>query len=289
MTDEILAEAQRRLEARRAERPAGRALAPAAAVLARLSSDDAAQPGACSACGDRLFGNHRERGRCEACANPPAPAWSLAIPERYRWAQLDAPLIPPGETRMVVPEAARLRALAWARGEGEGPKNAITIGCVRWAKDEAGNQVMGAGGKPQLVSPTGSGKTTLAAAIARYCAEHRRLPLTWVHAGEMRGDYDPPETPKERMRALLRAPLSVLDGLGKELAGAENVPGWLPARMTIMQDYAAKMYDRNNGIRIVTLDLPREALAGAYGADLVRRFGKEHKGRADENATILML
>lgn len=207
---------------------------------------------------------------------PPDPEWRFtSIPSRYRWARLEQPIVPPGWDRPhpLISDRHRLRVLSWANGELDGPRRAITITAER------NNE-----------SVTGAGKSSLAAAIARHVAERLGLSITWIHASDLRGDHDDPKVPRDALRRLLRADLSVLDGVGKELGGAQDVKGWQPARTPLLMEYAARMYENDRGIRITTLDLPGQALAGIYGADLVRRFGRRDKltGR-EENATLITL
>lgn len=237
----------------------------------------AVRPGKCPECGGRTWGADKN-GVCRSCLENPITGDDLRlmdIPARYRWARLEQPIIPPGWLleSPLISEQHRARALEWADGHGDGPKNALTIAYER-----------------DGVSHTGKGKSSLAAAVARHIAIRRKLHVTWVHASELRADHDDPAVPREALRRLLRAPLSVLDGLGKELAGAHDVKGWQPARMSVMMDYAREMYERADGIRITTVDLPGKVLVDVYGADLVRRFGRKDKttGRT-ENATIIML
>ena len=233
-------------------------------------------PGKCSKCGGRMWGPDIARGTCTICVELPMDdIRTLAIPTRYRWARLEQPIVPPGWTleRPLIPEQLRRKALSWAIGEHDGPKTALTISC-----------------SPTDGSHTGVGKSSLAAAVARHIAEQRKLSITWVHASDLRGDHDDPQVPRDALRRLLRAPLSVLDGLGKELGGAHDVRGWQPARMPVIMEYAARMYENDGGIRITTLDLPGKTLGEVYGLDLVRRFGRINpQSKREENATIIML
>ncbi len=207
---------------------------------------------------------------------PPDPnARFLAIPKKYRWARLDRPLVPPDWGRRVplVSEAHRERAALWAQGLGDGPKPQLLIACER-------------GG----VSQTGTGKTSLAAAVARAVSVRTGLPITWVHASELRGDQEDKGAAVAAWKRLLNAPLSVLDGLGKETGGAQDVRGWLPARIAPIIDYSIKMYERADGIRIVTRDLPERTMTETHGADFVRRFGWISPAtNREENATLITL
>ena len=238
----------------------------------------AVRPGKCSVCHGRMWGSDIARGTCTTCVENPisaADVRALEIPGKYRWARLEQPIIPPAwdKPHPLISDRHRLRALSWANGELDGPKNAITITAERNGE-----------------SVTGAGKSSLAAAIARHVAERLGLSITWVLASDLRGDHDDPRVPRDALRRLLRADLSVLDGVGKELGGAQDVKGWQPARTPLLMEYAARMYENDRGIRITTLDLPGQALAGIYGADLVRRFGRRDKltGR-EENATLITL
>ncbi len=207
---------------------------------------------------------------------PPDPnARFWAIPKKYRWARLDRPIVPPDWGRRVplVSEAHRERAALWANGLGNGPKLNLLIACEHDGK-----------------SQTGTGKTSLAAAVARFVSERTGLPITWVHAADLRGDREDKGAAVAAWQRLLSAPLSVLDGLGKELGGAQDVRGWQPARIAPIIDYSIKMYERAEGIRIVTRDLPERTMIETHGADFVRRFGWiDPATNREENATIIML
>jgi len=239
----------------------------------------AVRAGKCPVCKGRTYADDKVASACKSCRELPITAADLRtieIPARYRWARLDIPIYPPDARTSdppLIPEKARLRALGWAMGKLDGPKNALTIAC-----EQNGGSV------------TGAGKSSLAAAVARYVAELRGLSVAWVHASELRGDQDDRDVPAAALRKLVRAPLSVLDGLGKELGGSQDVRGWQPARMATMMEYARLMYERDNGIRITTIDLAGKTLADAYGADFVRRFGRRDRATGrEENATIITL
>lgn len=232
----------------------------------------AIRPDRCPKCNGRTWGS--DRGSvCRSCRENPTPNLRiLEVPAKYRWAKLEAPITPPDWTleRPLIPEQIRTKALLWANGNYDGPKNALTIAA-------AGTES----------NPTGIGKSSLAAAVAMHISERRKLTITWVHASELRADVD---GAREAMRRLLNAPLSVLDGLGKELAGAHDVPGWQPGRMSVMMDYATQFYQHERGIRITTIDLPGKTLVEVYKADFVRRFGRiNHATNREENATIIRL
>lgn len=235
------------------------------------------RPGKCQVCGGRTWADDKGASACKSCRELPITAADLRtieIPSRYKWARLEQPIRPPGWTNELplIPEKARLRVLAWANGEHPGPKNALTIVCERENK-----------------SITGSGKTALASAAAHYVAARRGLSVTWIHASTLRADQEDAHAATNARRRLLRARLSVLDGLGKELGGSQSVKGWQPARMVEMAEYAGQMYDQDDGIRITTFDLAKLELSDVYGADLIRRFGSRDATGREENATIITL
>jgi hypothetical protein len=147
--------------------------------LAAAPTDDrfayaipAIRTGNCELCGTRILGDDAKIGRCPAHVNGIDPALKFAaIPARYRWARLEQPIVPPGWTLRVplIPEHHRRKALAWAMGEHDGPRDALRVSCVQ---DEG--------------SVTGAGKTSLVAAVALFMSERTGHPITWVHASELR-------------------------------------------------------------------------------------------------------
>jgi hypothetical protein len=161
----------------------------------------------------------------------------------------------------------------WAEGKVSSNKTRLSIISERTGKSE-----------------TGTGKTSLAAAVARHVVESRRLPIMWVHASELRGDQSDKGAVERLVGRMLDAPLLVLDGVGAELGGATTSKGWQEARIAPIREWAAKQYDRNSGIVIHTRDLSTAQLVASHGADFVRRIGWTNPDTGkDENATIVTL
>lgn len=237
----------------------------------------AVRTGRCSfpGCGSRILGKEVELGTCVDHRNGPnvIRTWTSAIPEKYQWARLDQPIRPPDWARdaPLIPETARARAAAWCDGKFSRTRSRLAILSERDGKSE-----------------TGTGKTSLAAAVARRLSSARRLPILWVHASELRGDQADKGAVERLVDRMIGAPLLVLDGIGAELGGATTSKGWQEARVAPIRDWATRMYE-GNGIVISTRDLSTTQLVASHGADFVRRIGTIDERGREENATIIML
>jgi hypothetical protein len=250
---DTLARAQATLERRRAELPADR-LASAGAVLGALgeSVSELGTPSIqmCS-CGARIVLSHEAaRGACDACALGGWRAERRAqllqgIPEAFRWADIRARLVPPSpaEARAVVTEEGRLAALGWL---------STGIRCLTLVGSE-----------------TGTGKTTLAAAVAASWAADG-LAFDWIHAIEL--DWSRPDH-EANLRRALRAKRLVLDGIGQDLGTARGDTGMASQRAPGVQNFALEMHQgRGPGRVVLTVDLTRDELSAAYGGGVVRRI-----------------
>lgn len=235
----------------------------------------AVRTGRCKVCSSRILGKAVELGTCELHRNGPAPiqTYTSAIPERYRWASLDRPIRPPDWTRdaPLIPESARVRAIDWCAGKFPRTQNRLAIISEHEGKSE-----------------TGTGKSSLAAAVGRRISMERRLPIMWVHASELRGDHADKSEVERLVDRMVAAPLLVLDGIGAELGGATSSKGWQEARIAPMREWAARMYEGSK-IVISTRDLSTAQLVASHGADFVRRIGTRAEQGRDENATIIAL
>lgn len=249
--DEI-AEAQRLLETNRARARATSPLAPVADALGTgIRQAEVAPevlPWRRCGCGARLWGEERERGTCGTCREGGPAAHRrrelvARIPETFRWARLDAPLVPPGKSALVVSEAGRGAALAWR------------------SSDATVLSVVGA--------DTGTGKTTLVGAVARAWSDDG-LDFVWMHASEL--DWSRPDA-EENLRRALRAKRLVLDGIGQNLGGALPNSGLASMRSPGVIHFVTALYERRGpDLVALTIDLTREQLTDSHGAGVVRRI-----------------
>lgn len=243
-------------------------LAPiATAIGADLRSHDAPLPPArpnCSKCGSRLAGDERSSGVCILCASPGIvtnPAG--CIPSRFRWARLDAPLVPPGASSPIAPDNARAAAFEWL---GSGVQVLMVVG--KELEDKT--------------APTGVGKTSFAAAVA-LAAAGAGWRIIWVRAAELGPMY--PDRHRSILDSIAGAGrvVVVVDGIGKELAGAKIDSGVITQRIPAMQELIALTYELPKTRFVMTSDITGRMLHDAYGGDAVRRIAKK------PNATLIEL
>jgi hypothetical protein len=185
------------------------------------------------------------------------------IPEKFRWARLEAPLVPPGTSRAIVSDVARAAAAEWL---------------------ESGRQVLMIAGQPLRdgACPTGVGKSSLAGAVAAG-AIGRGVRVVWVRAAELGPMY--PDMHREILDGIarLRAGLVIVDGLGKEFALAKQDSGVITQRIPAMQELIALVYERPSTRFALTSDITGKMLHDVYGGDAVRRIAKA------PNATLILL
>jgi hypothetical protein len=263
-----LARAQAALDRRRAERPADR-LASAGAVLGALG-ESVSELGTPSiqrcACGARLVLSHeRERGACDACASPPALSPLAArVPALFRWASLEAPLIPPGSAAPAVLEEGRLAARAWL----DSGQRLLTITA------EVPGERPGV-----MVAQTGAGKTTLAAAVGNAWAA-RGLEFEWVSCRDLNPQHGIPERAQDTLRRATRAKRVIFDGLGKELAGASEdaAPGVAVQRKLWMSALIEELHEQTDRTYVFTVDLTSSMLNAAHGSNAFRRLARNPHG-----------
>lgn len=209
----------------------------------------------------RLFGDERETGICRACSEGAVElrgSRRSVIPTWYRWAKLDAPLVPEGWCEPCVPEAARALASSWARGDGK----LLTIG-----------------GK------SGAGKTVLLAAVANAWIDQGKEVL-WVHASDLQGDRPDKAQVEEVERKISRAAYVCIDGIGKELALAGVDSGWIAGRVGPMQRVFETINSRKlvpNARFAIAVELSTRDIERFYGVDVSRRIAD------DRNATVIAL
>ncbi len=224
--------------------------------------------------------------KCPACGHR-CPAWQLAIasechgcvvareqsgafeadnissiPEKFRWADLEGEMVAPGGHGSVVSDEAKADALLWLAGR---------------------QQCLVIAGRPTTDgAPSGVGKTSLAAGLARV-AIRQKTRVRWVRAAELGPVYhesrhaDVLESVRRAGRALV-----VVDGVGKELALASPSTGVISQRVPPMQELFALVYELPNTRFVFTFDITGQTLRDVYGVDAVRRIAKE-------NATIIAL
>lgn len=217
----------------------------------------------CPKCKGRLSSDESAIGVCLFCASPGSVTDPYgSIPAKFRWARLDAPLIPPGSSVEIGSRALRDTAFEWIR-------SATQVLMVHGSKLEDGT------------APTGVGKTSFAAAVARACVDAGWRVL-WVRAAELGPVYE------DRHRKILDSVVGtgravvVVDGLGKELAGAKLDSGIITQRLPAMQELIALTYELTKTRFIFTSDVTGKMLKDAYGADAVRRIVKAPNATAIE-------
>jgi hypothetical protein len=270
---DAIAEAQAALERRRGEMRAAEAprggLAPAAAILGALDVELApVPPVARCACGARMFGRERERGRCDLCADPSACSPLRArVPEVFRWADLEAPLVPPDSEAPVVLEDGRLAARSWL----DSGQRLLTIVAEVEGRDDKGKRLM--------IAQTGAGKTTLAAGVANAWAA-RGLDFEWISCRDLNPQHGQPERAHEALRRATRAKQLIFDGLGKELGGAgeDAAPGVAVQRKLWMGNLIEELHEATGRTCVFTLDLTSSTLQEAYGSNAFRRLARNPHG-----------
>lgn len=217
----------------------------------------------CSKCFARLAGDERAAGVCITCASPGSVTNPCgAIPARFRWAQLDAPLIPPGSSAEIGSRALHELAFEWIRSTTQ-------VLMIHGSKLEDGT------------APTGVGKTSFAAAVARACVAVGWR-IIWVRAAELGPVYEDRHRPILDSIAGIGRAVVVVDGLGKELAGAKLDSGVITQRLPAMQELIALTYELPKTRFIFTSDVTGQMLKNAYGADAVRRIVKAPNAMAIE-------
>lgn len=244
-------------------------LGTAAEIVGALAGPVEVSPPPRCRCDARLHGHERERGTCDACAGggwrgQRAQELLERIPEPFRWANLEAPLIPPGETSPVVIEEGREEARAWVSGS----LPLLVIVAEVQAHDK------------RWYAQTGAGKTTLAAAVARALIEGGTS-VAWVGARHLDPTHPDPERARAALRSLETSPAVVLDGLGKELGGAseEVAPGVAAQRKVWVGRWIQDMHEDTKRRAIVTIDVTSSALIGAYGNDAFRRLARSPRAQ----------
>lgn len=225
----------------------------------------------CSASGCRswlILEREKTRGTCDDCASGGLrrvrdDGLLERIPVKFRWASFDKPMIPPGAATEIVTEDQRMGALLWLASD-------VQVLMV------AGVEL------PNGTTPTGVGKSSLAAALARAAVgEHWRI--HWVRAAELGPMYpDRHRTIIDMVEAAGRS-IVIVDGLGKELALAKVDSGVLTQRVPAMQELIALVYERPKTRFIFTSDITGKLMDDAYGSDAVRRIAKK------PNAALIML
>lgn len=232
-------------------------------VFARRLADDKFDPVelvAVCTCGTKLS-RRAPRGLalCDGCLSQSAReerrrAATRAIPERYRWADLERPLVPPGGEAVVVSEEARTCAAIWLRGQ----KRTLTLAAKAGVSK----------------STSGAGKSSLAAAVARAAIDAGEAPV-WVHAIELSPMRDRPRAEAAYHR-IVRARLAVIDGLGKELgtAGEGRGEGVAAQRIELTVALIQELHAIGaEGPRVVwTVDLSGAEISSVYGGDALRRL-----------------
>lgn len=266
--DETLARAQAELERRRAgldrerlDRLRGRGGIGnvAAALGSGLAAAEVQLVGACPCGGKLARPAPAALALCPSCLSREAEVERRRvllerIPERYRWADLSRPLVPPGGVEPVVPDAARERAAAWLRGR----KRVLTIAAKTGVSK----------------STSGAGKSSLAGAVARGAIEAGEAPV-WVHAIELSPMRDRARAEAAYQR-IVRARFAVVDGLGKELgtAGEGRGEGVAAQRVELTSALMQELHARGNeGPRIVwTVDLTGAEVESVYDGAALRRL-----------------
>jgi len=185
------------------------------------------------------------------------------IPERYRWASLDRPMVPPGGTAPVVLEEGRLAACAWILSTAQRILT-VTAEVLNPSTDK-------------LEAQTGAGKSTLLGGVARAAAE-LGVDIEWVPARLLDPTHPDQEQAQDARRRAYRASLLILDGLGKELGGASDAagPGVAAQRKKWMLDFLHDFHEGRAAKRMaIGVEVPARALIAAYGQDSFRRIARE--------------
>lgn len=279
--DAILQDAQRRLEAHRREleRVRQRELEDRIARAARAAEHSALGNVAAAIGRGVIEGQGGPVPRRQAPLEPLRVERERELLERipaaFRGHSLESPAL-------FVPAEAARAAREWLDGGG----HLLTIGS--------------AGGR------TGSGKTTLAGMVG-VTAAHRGIGVLWVHAAELNA-YDHADTAKLVFAKIIRAPFVVIDGLGKEIAGASDFTADIVSRRkALMVELIQLLHERRGPWEhkrtVLTSDLTNGQIAGyeapnddgrgtsspkwvpgLYGPDALRRLCAKSSG-----ATVIVL
>lgn len=211
----------------------------------------------------RLYSDEeRASGVCRACSEGSAEIKASrrgVIPERYRWARLDAPLCPPSwpAGEVVIRDPDRARAAAWVASSG---------------------RILTIGGRSR------AGKTVLLGAVANAWLEAGHE-VTWIHASALRADQADKAAAERVLDQIRRASHLCLDGIGKELgnAGGGHGDGVAIQRLPLMQAAFEVINSRESGRFALVVELTREQIEGAYGIDTLTRIADAR------NATVIAL
>lgn len=202
----------------------------------------------CQQCRARIFGMERERGLCDLCVqwrSDRREHLRSAIPADFRWADLSRPLIPPGMDSVVVMEEGRRQALEWIASDAP----LLTI----------------------VGSKTGSGKTTLAAAVANALIDAGSEPA-WIRADLLNPEHPNQEDATSAFRAATRKKTAIIDGIGKEAGTAAAGSGVAAMRQPWVADIINGLHSIDGRRVVLTIDHDRQQLEAFYGASAVRRI-----------------
>jgi hypothetical protein len=172
------------------------------------------------------------------------------IPARFRDHSLEQP-------SPFIPAEAVRAAQAWLDGKG----HQITIGARAETRNGAQN-------------PTAAGKTTLAGMIARSAAI-RGIRVTWIDMADLDA-HDDPKKAHETYERILAGDFVILDGWGKELAGASIGSDLHERKKAKSTKLPNKIHTCRPGQRFVnTLDLTGDQGLASYGSAEFRRIASE--------------
>lgn len=209
------------------------------------------------------------RGVCDDCAEQKDTS------ERKR---KQAEKIPPefrGHTLDAFPAFIRREDAATARTWLEASGRLLTIGARR-------EEVKG--GQKMITNPTASGKTTLAAMVAASAAARGML-VHWINAAHL----DPVADERKARETydsifMQRSGIVVIDGLGKEMAGARKETDIHDRRKGLTSKLPNDIHTSREKTRfVITLDVTGQYGAETYGDAEMRRIA------SPRHATVIVL
>lgn len=218
--------------------------------LYRMATDRERARGVCDECTAGELQKTRQRELLER------------IPRGFRGASLEVP-------SPSIPADKVAEAKAWLAGSG----HLLTISARR---ERAGN------GRRWIENPTAAGKTTLAGMVANSAIAMGKT-IEWFDAADLDPVIDAKKAATTYER-ILACDFPIIDGYGKELAGAIPDSDIAIRRKGFSAKLPNKIHTCRKGQRfVVTLDITGELGIASYGAAEFRRIA------SPRNATIIVL